>query len=261
MHHAAVAQDTQASIKIVQEALEKAKKMKKHITVPGVDKNNRAAQEAARTFYSPEYQNKIGQEIERLKNTLFADTFKDQKKQPLSKPAPGSRYFLMPDERIYVFISSSVPVETLRNYAADLDRLRDPHVTMVMRGFVKGMKLIKPTLDFIRKVIVKDPDCDITAQKCDAYRVTINIDPLLFRRYGINQVPAIVYANGVSLVDAGQSEGIKENAPVSDAYMLSGDVSLAYALEKINREAHSPELEAVLRQLRAGFYNKRSEIK
>src|ERR1700674_3442756 len=34
-----------------------------------------------------------------------------------------------------------MPIETVRNYAASVARLRDPRVTMVMRGFVGGMTI------------------------------------------------------------------------------------------------------------------------
>lgn len=239
----------------VREALEKAKKQTQSITLPSV-KNNQAASEAARIYYSPEYQAKLQKEIHRLKKTLFPDAA-ESRKPSVSKTAPGQKYLLMPDERIYVFISSSVPLDTLRNYAADLDRLRDPNISMVMRGFVDGIKHFKPTLEFLQKVLTRDPKCDFTTQQCDAFRATVNIDPLLFRRYSIGHVPAIVYVKGLSLVDAGLSEGITDNATFAEAYLVRGDVSLEYALDKIHHESHSTQVAAVLRQLRGGFYSER----
>jgi len=259
----------QGGMKEVQEALKRAERMKKHITVPKVDRNNQAANKAARIYapslwriyYSKQYQEKISQEIQRLKKTMFADTLKKQG-EPISTAQPGAqRNFLMPDERIYVFISSSMPLDTIRNYAADLDRLRDPNVTMVMRGFVNGIKRIRPTLKFLENVLVRDPDCDFTSTRCDAFKATVNIDPLLFRRYNVTAVPAIVYVRGLRLVDAGLSEGIRDNASVAETYMVSGDVSLDYALDKIWSKSHSPQLEAVVKELRAGFYSKKGENK
>ena len=245
----------------VQEALQRADQYKKHISVPKVDTNNQAAEKAARIYYSKQYQEKIHQEIQRLKRTVFADTLKKQH-EAISTPQPGGRRnFLMPDERIYVFVSSSMPLETIRNYAADLDRLRDPNVTMVMRGFVHGIKRIRPTLKFLEKVLVKDPDCDLTSTRCDTFRATVSIDPLLFRGYAINRVPAIVYVRGLSVVDADLSEGIRDNAPLAEAYLVSGDVPLDYALDKIHSECPSPQLEAVVKELRAGFYSRKGEHK
>ncbi|MBW1731927.1 MAG: hypothetical protein JRJ75_13735 [Deltaproteobacteria bacterium] len=255
------AQGGQGGMKEVQEALKRAEQMKKHITVPELDRNNQAASRAARIYYSKQYQEKIGREIQRLKKTMFGDTLRKQGKL-LNTGQPGAqRNFLMADERIYVFISSSMPLETIRNYAADLDRLRDPNITMVMRGFVNGIKRIRPTLKFLEKVLVRDPDCDFTSTRCDAFRATVNIDPLLFRRYNVTAVPAIVYVRGLRLIDAGLSEGIRDNASVAEAYMVSGDVPLDYALDKIHSKSHSPELEAVVKELRAGFYSQKGENK
>ena len=254
-----------AGLSEVTRALNNAKKIQKNIVVPRIDKSNHAAQEAARVYHSPQFQEKIDNEIERLKNTLFADTLNDalkgQQKPRVSTETRGTKYLLMPDERIYVFISSSMPLETTRNYAADLDRLRDPNITMVMRGFVNGIKRIRPTLKFLEKVLVRDPDCDFTSTRCDAFRATVNIDPLLFRRYNVTAVPAIVYVRGLRLIDAGLSEGIRDNASVAEAYMVSGDVPLDYALDKIHSKSHSPQLEAVVKELRAGFYSQKGENK
>ena len=87
----------------VREALDKAKNQTQSITLPSV-KNNQAASEAARIYYSPEYQTKLQKEIHRLKKTLFPDAA-ESRKPSVSKTAPGQKYLLMPDERIYVFIS------------------------------------------------------------------------------------------------------------------------------------------------------------
>ena len=243
----------------VTKALNNAKEMEKQIVVPKVAKSNKAAKQAAKTYYSSEYQARLHKEIERLKRGVFHHILKDEDTEEarVSSPSAGNRYFLMPDERIYIFISSSVPIETLRSYAEDLDRLRDPNISMVMRGFVGGIKYFKPTLEFLEKVLARDPECDFTTTQCDAFRATVNIDPLVFRRYRVKQVPAILYVRGLSLVDAGLSEGITENAPIGEAYMVRGDVSLEYALEKIRKRSGSSQLEEVVRQLTAGFYSER----
>ncbi len=141
------------------------------------------------------------------------------------------------DERIYIFVSSSVPKNTLRNYARVLDDLRQPRISMVMRGFVGGMTKVRPTLEFLRRVLFKDENC--YADKCEVYRAPILIDPLLFRRYGIEDVPAVVYAKGVRVMDSTVSEGVKEGAETGDYKVLYGDTALDGALELINREVRS----------------------
>ena len=82
------------------------------------------------------------------------------------------------------------------------------------------------------------------------------IDPLLFRRYAVTQVPTFVYSRDVRL-PAGQSgsEGIPEKIIVGTHCAIAGDVSLDYAVEALNREAGSPSLAALAEALRKGFHN------
>lgn len=157
---------------------------------------------------------------------------------------------LKEDERIYIFVSSSVPKDTLRNYAMDIDGLGQPRMSIVMRGFVGGMTKVSPTLEFLRGVLFKDETCD--SDKCEAYRAPILIDPLLFRRYGIEAVPAIVYAKGVRVVNFTVSEGLGEGAETGDYYILYGDAALEGALELINSEARSRSLDCLVWKLRRG---------
>lgn len=158
------------------------------------------------------------------------------------------------DERIYIFVSSSVPKDALRNYARDLDGLGQPRMSIVMRGFVGGMTKVRPTLEFLRGVVFKDESCN--SDKCEAYRAPVLIDPLLFRRYGIEAVPAIVYARGVRIMDSTVSEGIKAGAETGDYYILYGDAALEGALELINREVRSGSLDCLVWKLRSDGYER-----
>ena len=155
---------------------------------------------------------------------------------------------LKEDERIYIFVSSSVPKDTLRNYARDLDALGQPRMSIVMRGFVGGMTKVRPTLEFLRGVLFKEENCN--SEKCDAYQAPILIDPMLFKRYGIEAVPAIVYAKGVT--DLTDSEGIKEGGETVDYYVLYGDAALDGALEIIHREGRSRSLDCLVWKIRRG---------
>lgn len=153
---------------------------------------------------------------------------------------------LKEDERIYIFVSSSVPEEILRNYARDLDNLGEPRISIIMRGFVGGMTKVRPTLEFLRGVLFKEENCN--SEKCDAYQGPIRIDPVLFKRYGIEAVPAIVYAKGVT--DLTASEGIKDGGEAVDYYVLYGDSALDGALELIDREVRVSSLKCLLWKLR-----------
>ena len=142
---------------------------------------------------------------------------------------------------------------TIRNYVASVARLHDGHIMMVMRGFVDGVKYIKPTLEFISNVLKKDPACDSSRNPCDSFQAAIHIDPVLFSRYDIQAVPAIVYARGVMETDREAGQGGDENK-AGDAFRVSGDVTLEYTLEMILKESRSSQIETILKKLRRGFY-------
>jgi conjugal transfer pilus assembly protein TrbC len=242
------------SMEDVQGLLEKANRQSKQMSVPLMKNSDaqKAARDTARVYNSEEFQARLRLERERLKALLSPDSRTSQKNLETAKA--DEKTFLLPDERIYLFISSSMPVSTLRNYAADIDRLKDPHITMVMRGFVGGMRYIKPTIEFVEKILVKNPNCDVSGQQCDLFHVPVNVDPLLYSRYGIQSVPAILYVRGLHSIDPEESEGIENNASISDAYLVSGDVSLEYALDLIQKKSESSQVQAMLKELRRGFY-------
>jgi type-F conjugative transfer system pilin assembly protein TrbC len=216
------------------------------------------AEKAVTVYQSEEFQQKIQSEVERLKDTVFSKQLEEYLPKQVTKegrsPSPG---VLSQTERIYIFVSSSMPVQTIRSYAGDVDRLRDPNVAMVMRGFIGGMKYVKPTIEFARKVLVKDENCRAMTEKCETFSSNLEIDPLLFRKYGITSVPAVVYARGVRIADPGQSEGYDKNVKVSDYYAVYGDASLEYAIRAFHKETKSPSLEGMIRKLRGGFYSSR----
>jgi hypothetical protein len=64
----------------------------------------------------------------------------------------------------------------------------------------------------------------------------------LFRRYGIDRVPAVVYAKGIKIQDASLSEGDSNNATASEHWSAFGDASLEYIVDKIQRETGSQGL-------------------
>ncbi|MBI5327453.1 MAG: hypothetical protein HZB80_04045 [Deltaproteobacteria bacterium] len=150
-------------------------------------------------------------------------------------------------ERVYIFISSSVPIATLRNYASAMNILQEENITMVMRGFVDGMKKMHPTLDFVRKIIVvNDKECK--QEKCETYKANIMIEPRLFSRFNIDNVPAIVY-------DRGAAADNYDITPVDDSYyVVYGDTSIDGAIEIINKEAKTDSLPHLIKKIRGSFY-------
>lgn len=148
----------------------------------------------------------------------------------------------------------SVPIETLRRYVMDLEKIKDPSITLVMRGFVDGARLLKPTASFLSRILKKEPPCDFTGEKCAMFHTGINIDPMLFGRYGITQVPAVVYVPRLDVIEPGMSEGDSKNAAVQDFYVVHGDAALDYVFERIHSASGSKTMGRLVQALRKGFY-------
>ena len=249
----------QGDISPLKKTLERAEEYEKIISAPNYlpDYKKEAAEklkDLSELVQSSALQKRIKQYQNRLAEKLIDPAYQANPDDSANKK-DYSNFLLDSSERIYVFISSSVPVSTLRNYAGDIHLLGDPNISMVMRGFVDGMKYIAPTAAFVQSIISDDPDC-IPAEEneCPAFNTSVVIDPLLFRRYEITAVPAIVYVRGMEIMDSQGSEGKEENAEFSEAYLLYGDVSLTYALEQILKKSDSKKIDVIIKKLRGDFY-------
>lgn len=241
-------------------AIERGKSMTGNVTIPvnpHAEKAWQMAKQTADLYHSPEYQAKVQGEISRLMHGQFRE--QEQLRAELTAKERGAERsdapILGPGDRVYIFISSSVPEQTLRRYLADADSLGSRNVILVMRGFIGGMAKIQPTIAYIAKLQRKDPSCNLMKEKCEMYSAGVSVDPFLFKRYGINQVPAFVYAQNVRVQDAEQSEGTDENAAVGQYSVVTGDVSLAAAMEEIGKELGAPVPEKIAAYLRGGFYS------
>ena len=148
------------------------------------------------------------------------------------------------NERIYIFISSSIPKAVLDNYKAYIKSKGIGDTTFfVIRGCLpqggvfNGCKDFKPTMQFARDMIIEDNKTGVTG---------LLIDPVLFKTYGVTTVPQVVYAKNVNRrVDLG-SEGDFSRLETTPQWWKSvGDWSLAYHL----KELHNLSKEDKLQQL------------
>ena len=218
----------------INNVLQAAEDLKENMQVSLPDNRDAAAAagKAARDFNSPETRRRINNETRRLKETIFAETLEN------NPDLPNPESLTDDNGRIYVFISSSMPMQTLKNYAADIDSLAPHNITVVLRGFVNGMKLFAPTRDFISEILTKDSACELSRDQCEAYRVSFEIHPELFQQMQITEVPAFAYVRN-------------EN----ETYLVHGDISLSGGLEKIQQSARSTYLAKTIKKLKGGYYD------
>lgn len=206
--------------------------------------------EAEKTFKT--YKDKVLPEVQKWKGRMTFDGSRiviNKEENSDNSKSITRNTFLQDDERIYIFISSSVPMHTLKSYAQNLDKLRDPHIVMVMRGCIGGCTKFLPTATFVQSIIAPSDEEKLVAE--------ILIDPYLFRYYNIGKVPAIAYAKGIGTIMDEGSEGLAINLKSQPkAYLVSGDVALDYAVEKINGKMNSPTLTLIAKTLRKGWFEK-----
>ena len=166
------------------------------------------------SFYrSPEYQRKLKQEQVRIREILGIEG------QTETDEVLDSHNGLT-GSSVYIFASASMPPQTLRNYVASMVPQEGYAPVMVFRGFVGGAGKIGPTVKLIGDIIKVDSDCDMTSGQCDTWPVSVTIDPMKFRQYGIEKVPAIVLDRGAK----------------KDPLILYGDASLEYAIRVFEME-------------------------
>jgi conjugal transfer pilus assembly protein TrbC len=214
--------------------MEKAEEDAKTMNLPMnkySEKGLKAAKQTTEIFYSPEFQEKVKCEQQRLEREVFANYIAPwkKKKQQMEKVLKGS---LSSAEKVYLLFSSSVPDATIQTYIATIVKAGDSNIVPVMRGWVSSMAGTQVNAEYFSRILKKDPTCRNTKEPCQHYQVGIKLKPTLFTKYGITRVPAVVYEND------------------KDAYLIQGDAGLDYLLEKINREAKSSTLTSLIKKMR-----------
>lgn len=220
-------------VEFIERLQEEARRQAERIQLPAENiEMKKEAEEVYRHVTSPEFQKRVEEQkkgaYELLTSKPYNETQRERKNTVENLP---------PDRRIYLFISSSMPVELLRTYAEQAERYG---VSMIMRGFVGGIRKVRPTVTFISSIIGRDAGCNVLErQGCPVFNVNVLVDPLLFRRYDIKRVPAIVYVRGLGLRDPELSEGMEANITATEGYsVVYGDVSIPMALKIIQRRTN-----------------------
>lgn len=233
-----VEETTTHQLNNISSILEKAEKDGEKMILP-VNKHQveglKAAKQATATFHSPAFQKRVKVEQQRLANEVFkiyTNPWQNESSRLIQEPAP----LLSEKEKIYLFLSSSVPVEAINAYLATIASVGTKNFIPVMFGLVNGMADKKAGTNFFSKIFKEDLSCRDQMhpqQLCRRFKLNIRINPTLFNKYGISQVPALVY----------ETE--------HDAFVIEGDAGLTYLLELINREAKSPGLATFIKTIQA----------
>jgi type-F conjugative transfer system pilin assembly protein TrbC len=135
-------------------------------------------------------------------------------------------------DKVYVFLSSSMPEEAVNACIAQAARYGDGRIIPVFYGFPGGLANKRAAGSYFAHMMQESLACKDTQDlRCPRSRIRMKVNPALFQQYGITRVPTVVYTNG------------------EDSWALGGDATLGYLLEKINGEARSPFLAQVIKKI------------
>ncbi|WP_150291062.1 type-F conjugative transfer system pilin assembly protein TrbC [Sphingobium estronivorans] len=125
-----------------------------------------------------------------------------------------------------LFVSSSMPISTLRNYAIQLEKVRG---VMAFRGAPGGLRKMGPMAKLTAQILRLDPGCE--GPNCAMRDVQLIIDPIVFRQHGISQVPALAMIPG----DPTQAYCERDDESPRAAHVVFGDSALSGMFEEYAR--------------------------
>ena len=210
----------------VTETVEAARKQAKTLQMPENRHRGQgyeAAQQVYERYQSPPFQQKLQQEQQKIVQGQ-ALTKGSTEKQTAPEDIPGS---------LFLFLSSSVPQETLRAYMQDLSLAKNLPTRAVLPGLPMGLDDLRENQKFFRRILQVDPACrTVPDHNCPWLPVPLHIDPTLFTRFDISEAPALVYELG------------------EDHWLIHGDAGLAALVELLARAAESQVLQQLSLRLR-----------
>ncbi len=141
----------------------------------------------------------------------------------------------------YLLMSSSVPKSIWKNYADFVEKAKlEDRVVFVLRGCVGGCTYIRPTLEFLQDIL-KDGERERS--------IGIWIDPFIFRRFGVKEVPCLVMVKGDQLVDVELSPGRLDNLKARGKEWLScGDWSLGWHFKQLCEKSKEEDVCSLARK-------------
>lgn len=220
------AQD-QKSIVAVGEAIEQARKTGATMLLPENIHSQRGLKAARQTvpqFNAPDFEEKLCRQQASIQGIAAKQEPRETRKED------GA---LTIQESVYLFLSSSMPEAVVNRYLIDIGRTGDQRISPVLFGLPQGMGNKRFNAAYFSRVMQTDLGCrERPDSPCQRLEMPVRVNPMVFARYSITEVPALVYDNG------------------QDAWSIPGDAELAHLLEKVAKAANSPAVADISARLR-----------
>lgn len=141
-----------------------------------------------------------------------------------------------PSVRLFVFVSQSLPPMYIRDLQTQLGKVTSLPIAFVLRGTTSDKLL---------------PDLRYWSLAPTGAQIPVWLDPLLYRKYQVSLVPTFLLVSGYdpdcpSCPDSHDTQ----------AWMLHGATSADHLLDRLREASGLPQVEAALREARAGFFER-----
>ena len=188
----------------------------KRLPAPDMEARARAAQARGETSLAAERE----RQAKALRQALGLEPAEEQ---ALAKanPAAAAKGWVP-----VLFVSSSMPISTLRNYAVQLEKVRG---VMAFRGVPGGLRKMGPMAKLTAQILRFNPGCE--GPNCVMRDVQLIIDPIVFRQHGIAQVPALAMIPG----DPTQAYCERDDESPRATHVVFGDSALSGMFEEYAR--------------------------
>jgi len=221
------AEERKEAGELVEKLVEKARKLSETMHLPENahnDKGQEAAQQTAKEYNSPDFQEKLRCQMERIQQSG------PQQEQAMKAQEKGA---IAAQESVYLFLSSSIPESLVNRYLIDIGRTGEQRIVPALFGLPQGLEGRRFNADYFNRVMHTDPGCrDTPESPCQRLEIPLRVNPELFTRSNIIEVPALVYDNG------------------QNSWSIHGEAELAYLLEKVGKAANNSALAGIGAKLR-----------
>lgn len=210
--------------------------LRRHAPSPAMETRARAAIEAGKDAFAAQREAMA----KRLRQALGLDA--PDMEAVAKAAAPGATENWVP----VLFVSSSMPISTLRTYAGQLEKVGG---VMALRGMPGGLTRVGPMAKLSAEILRLDPGCEGPA--CAMRNVQLIVDPLVFRQYGVNAVPALAMIPGDPTQPYCEREETspQEFQTGSTPHVIYGDAALSGLLDEYARLGGTKEVQGAQARL------------
>lgn len=190
--------------------------LRNRVLLPEIDARARAAQARGEASLAAERE----RQAKALRQTLGLEPA-EEKALAKAAPAVTARGWVP-----VLFVSSSMPISTLRNYAVQLSKV---YGVMAFRGVPGGLRKMGPMAKLTAQILRLDPGCE--GPNCLMRDVQLIVDPIIFRQHGVAQVPALAMVPG----DPTQAYCERDDESLRASHIVYGDSALSGLFDEYAR--------------------------